>query len=506
MTATGAVGVAVASAPAAALELCGIDVRYGARFANRGVSLRVEPGTVHAVVGENGAGKSTLLGVAYGEVRAAAGRLVVHGREAALVGHTPARAIALGLGMVHQHFMLVPTLTVVENVILGREPRRGPLVDLSRAEAELATLAAAHGLALDPRALVETLSVGERQRVEIAKVLFRGAEVLLFDEPTAVLGPSEVGAFLRALRGLAERGKTVVLVTHKLDEVAAVADAVTVLRHGERVVSYAQGSVPAPELIARAIIGREPPPPLVPPPVRDRGAPVLTARGLISGSSLLGVDLELRAGEILGLAGVEGNGQAELVLALARLSACAGEIVRAPGALGHIPADRHRHGLVADFTLAENLTLGRQRELSGRVTMDRARVLTHARELLARFDVRPGEPDLPVRALSGGNQQKLVVARELSRPGLTVLLCAHPTRGVDLAAADTIRRALVEARAAGVGVLLISSDLGELRALSDRIAVLVRGRIVATLARDAATEEALGALMTAARESREPSA
>jgi general nucleoside transport system ATP-binding protein len=490
----------------------GIGKRYEQLAANRDVSLEVEAGTIHAVVGENGAGKSTLLSIVYGSVRADAGRLWIKGDEVALGTHRPAGAIARGLGLVHQHFMLVPNLSVLENVILGREPRRR-----AAAEAEVAALARRLSLELDPRRVVEDLSVGEQQRVEIIKALWRGADVLLLDEPTAVLTPPEVKSLFAVLERLAQEGKTIVLVTHKLDEVVAVADRTTVMRGGRVVAEYPAGTDVA--VIAGAIVGGEgaiaPPGAAAGPAAagpgnrREPGNAVLELRDVAVPPRLARVSLRVRAGEILGIAGVLGNGQSELVLAIAGLVrpargtiAIGGrDVTRTPpgarlaAGLAHIPEDRHLRGLILDFTLAENLRLGRHREPG----------LAHAaareafvRQRLAALDVRPADPALLARKLSGGNQQKLVAARELGRPALRLIVAAEPTRGVDIGATARIHQALREARDGGAGILLVSSELSELRALADRLLVLYRGVEVATLPPTAADDE-LGALMTGAR-------
>jgi len=405
------------------------------------------------------------------------------------------------VGMVHQHFMLVPTLTVAENVVLGREPSRGGFLDRARAEREVAEVAASAELAVEPRRRVADLTVGEQQRVEILKALWRGAQVLLLDEPTAVLSPPEVKELFRVLRALRDAGKTVVLVTHKLDEVAAIADTTTVMRAGRVVATLPRGTPPGE--IARAIVGGHE----IPQPAREPTPPgetLLRVEDLAAGR-LAGVSLAVRAGEIVGIAGVQGNGQTELVLAIAGLLAPArGRVIlggtdvtrasvaaRLAGGLGHIPDDRHRRGVVLDFSLADNLRLGRQRELA------RAGLETWAAGRLREADVRPPDPSAAIRTLSGGNQQKLVVERELGRPGLRVLLAAEPTRGVDIGAAAAIHARILAAAGAGVGVLLVSSDLAELRRLADRLLVFYRGRIAAELAPSASDEE-LGALMTGA--------
>jgi len=499
-----------------ALVLEDVHKSYGDCVANRGCGIHVRRGSIHALVGENGAGKSTLLSVAYGEIRADAGRIVVDGREVERTTWSPARAIAAGLGMVHQHFMLVPTLTVAENVMLGREPLSSwHTLDVPRVVGELRALGERLGLTVWPEGETGELSVGEQQRVEIVKVLWRGANVLLLDEPTAVLSPPEVRDLLRVLEALRDEGKTVVLCTHRLDEVAQVADRVTVLRQGRFVRELERGEA-SPAAIARAMLGEDPAPPqeFVP---AAHGDPVLEVAGLRvartgATDAVAGVSLSVRAGEILGIAGVEGNGQAELALAIAGLTRphagavrIAGRDVtratpaaRAAAGLGHVPEDRHARAVIPSFSLAENVALGRQRQFSRGLALDRTRLHAETRRLCAEFRVEPPDPEARLGSLSGGNQQKVVVARELSRPGLRALVLAQPTRGVDVGAADVIRRRVRAARDAGVAVLVISSDLHELRELCDRIAVMRRGVLVETLARDAATDERLGALMTAA--------
>jgi simple sugar transport system ATP-binding protein len=505
------------------LELSGVTRAFGAVVANRAVDLRVAPATVHALVGENGAGKSTALKIAYGEIAPDVGEVRVRGRT--VRRHSPRAAIAAGIGMVHQHFMLIESMTVVENVVLGNEPLRRGLVDFARASRELAALSERHGLALDPGARVADLSVGERQRVEILKLLWRGGEILLLDEPTAVLTPGEVRALFAVLRGLVAAGKTVVLVGHKLDEVCALADRITVMRQGAVVGELGRAEA-SPEAIAHLMVGHpvlfavERPPARPGEVVLDlAGLRVARARG---DDAVRGIDLGVRAGEIVGMAGVEGNGQRELVEAVVglrraragRIAIAGHEVTRAPVAarhaagLAHVPADRHARGLVLDLGVAENLLLGRQRELG--FFLRPGVVLARARAAIASADLRPPDPLARARALSGGNQQKLVVARELDRPGARVLVAVQPTRGVDVGALEHIHRALIAARDRGLGVLLVSTDLDELLALADRLLVNHRGRIVAALAGApgtgpgradvaAALREELGELMTGAR-------
>jgi general nucleoside transport system ATP-binding protein len=494
-----------------AIELEGITKSYGAKAANQDVTVRVQAGTIHALVGENGAGKSTLLSIAYGTTRADAGRLRLKGQEVARERHSPSQSIALGVGMVHQHFMLVPNLSVVDNVVLGREPRRGGFLDTRDTVKELEALGAKLGLPLDPRRLVGSLSVGEQQRVEILKALWRGADVLLLDEPTAVLTPPEVGELFGVLRRLAGEGKTIVIVTHKLDEVTALCDHITVMRRGQVVADLERGATA--HEIARAMMGSDAEP--TPQAETDRdarvGDSVLTVENLHVGRALRGVSFGVRAGEVLGVAGVQGSGQSELILAIAGLvTPTAGRIhlgatdvtalsVRARQrlGLGHIPEDRHHRGLVLDFTLSENLILGRQEEFARGMTIDRARVASHTQKRLAELDVRPPDPEAIAGSLSGGNQQKIVVGRELTRPGLRFLVASEPTRGVDIGASLLIHRRLRAARDAGAAVLLVSSDLHELRALSDRLVVMFRGAIAAELPRDSG-DDVLGGYMTGA--------
>ena len=515
---------AAADADTPALELRNITKHYGDCYANRDASLRVRARTIHAVVGENGAGKSTLMKVAYGHVRANAGEIAIKGER--IARHSVAESIARGVGMVHQHFMLVGSLTVAENVILGRELLRGPLLDLGRAAGELRALSRKFGLDVDPEQRVEELSVGQQQRVEIVKVLWRGCDVLILDEPTAVLTPGEVRDLFKVLRGLVADGMTVVLITHKLDEVLEVADHVTVMRRGAVVAELPRAELSA-DAIARAMVGRpvslalEKAPPKAAPDgpaaLELRELHVAGARGL---AAVRGVSLTVRAGEILGIAGVEGNGQSELIDAIVGLRAAAGgsiwiggrDVTDAPvyeryrAGLAHVPEDRHDRALILDYPIEDNLVLGLQRDFVRRPglldLLDRRRIRKRAEDLIRQFDVRPAEPRHAVSDMSGGNQQKVVVARELSRKAPSVLICAQPTRGVDIGAIEAIHRRMLEARDRGLAVLVLSAELSELKSLSDRLAVMYKGKLVATLeAEDLAAELALervGALMVGA--------
>ncbi|MBI5838197.1 MAG: ABC transporter ATP-binding protein [Candidatus Eisenbacteria bacterium] len=496
----------------AAVELLDIHKSFSRVKANDGVRLSVERGEVHAIVGENGAGKSTLMKILYGLYAPDRGEIRVGGRPVRFRG--PADARSHGLGMVHQHFMLVRNMDVADNVLLGREGtwalgglRRG------RASRELHELSQRYGLQVDPSARVEDLPVGVQQRVEILRVLAHGAEILIFDEPTAVLTPLEVAEFFRVLRRLREQGKTSLLITHKLDEVMAVSDRVTVMRSG-RVVGSRATATTSPTELANLMVGRD----VLLGVERRPGAPegaVLEVRDLEVRDArrlpaVRGVSFTVRAGEIVGFAGVEGNGQTELIEAITGLRApdsgsvrLAGtDITRAPvrrryaAGLAHVPEDRHKHGLVLEMSVAENLLLGRQwePEFSSRGLLRRAGIASMARARVRDFDVRPPDPEIPARDLSGGNQQKVVLARELTRAARLVL-AAQPTRGVDIGATEFIHAQLLAARDEGRAVLLISADLQEVMRLADRILVLYRGRVAGEARAEEATEEQLGLWM-----------
>ena len=499
-----------------AIRITDVWKSFGDCVANAGASLEVERGEIHALVGENGAGKSTLMRLLAGLSAPDSGQIEVEGRE--VTGWSAAAAIAAGVGMVHQHFMLVPTLTVAENVVLGREPRRGARLDLARAVADVESLARDSGLEVPATRRVAELPVGIAQRVEILKTLYRGARILILDEPTAVLSPLEVQNLLAILRRLREQGTTIVLITHKLEEVMAVADRVTVMRRGATVAAQRVADT-TPQSLAQAMVGRAVllpgdqaalaaprTPPAAPPILRVAD---LVVRGASAARAVDRVSFELRPGEVLGIAGVEGNGQTELVEALAGLRRADSGSVTLDGhdllalgvggrealGLGHIPEDRHRRGLVLDYSVAENLILGRQRRFTRRGLLDFTRLHAFAAERVAAFDVRPADPELAARALSGGNQQKVVVAREMGH-GFRVLLAAQPTRGVDVGAIEFIHERLRAAREDGKAILLVSSELGEILALADRVAVMYRGRFAIVLERAAASADVLGPYMT----------
>ncbi|HET9426227.1 MAG TPA: ABC transporter ATP-binding protein [Gemmatimonadaceae bacterium] len=511
-----------------AIRLTDIVKTFGPVVANDRASLEVAAGEIHALVGENGAGKSTLMRVLSGMYAPQSGRMEVNGRD--VTGWTTAEAIAAGVGMVHQHFMLVPTLTVAENVMLGAELRSGMQLDRDRAVREVEELSRKSGLVVDPRRLVSDLNVGEAQRVEILKALFRGAKILILDEPTAVLSPGEVSELWAVLRTMRAAGSTIVLITHKLDEVMQISDRITVMRRGMTVGRMSTaGTTPAD--IARAMVGRDVT--LAASTAFGAGAPTTTAGNPmpdaartppISVSNLVvhddrgriavdGVSFDVAAGEILGVAGVEGNGQTQLIEAIAGLRrAESGAILidgrdlnglsvrqRGDAGLSHIPEDRHERGLILDYSIAENLVLGQQHHYTRRGAIDRARLAANAGKQIAAYDIRPATPGAPARTLSGGNQQKVVIAREMSRD-FKVLLAAQPTRGVDVGAIEFIHAQLRAARDAGKAILLVSADLTEILALSDRIAVMYEGRFATTLPRSAASEEVLGPYMTGAAE------
>ncbi|NLH81263.1 MAG: ABC transporter ATP-binding protein [Phyllobacteriaceae bacterium] len=498
-----------------AIEFIGTDKRFGAVHANRDVDLSIDAGTVHGLVGENGAGKSTLMSILYGFYTADRGEIRIHGRKADI--RTSADAIRAGIGMVHQQFMLVETMSVLENVLLGAEGSARLAPAETRALAVLHRLAEDYDLAIDPRATVADLSVGEQQRVEILKTLFRGAEILILDEPTAVLTPAEAAHLFRILRRLASEGKTVLLITHKLKEIMAVTDRVSVMRAGEIVADFATSETSI-ERLAEAMVGRRvllevAKGPSVPGAVERsvEGLVVTDRRGV---KAVDGVDLEVRAGEIVGIAGVAGNGQTELIETIAGIRApSAGRIrfgasevggadpeaIRAAG-LGHIPEDRHRMGLVLDFSGEENLMLGHQGDPAwGRgLLLDRAAIRRAAERAFTDFDIRPNEPSLRTALFSGGNQQKIVVTREVAGEP-RILLVGQPTRGVDIGAIEAIHRRLIALRDQGRAILLVSAELDEIRSLSDRVLVMCQGRIVGECRPDASETE-IGLMMAGARD------
>jgi ABC-type uncharacterized transport system ATPase subunit len=496
-----------------AVEMRGITKQFPGVLANDKVDLAVRAGEIHALVGENGAGKSTLMNVLYGLVHADSGEMLIDGKPAHIGGARD--AIAHGIGMVHQHFMLIPVFTVGENVMLGREPVTGPdFYNHARAREEIAKLAREYGLALDPDARMADLPVGLQQRAEIVKVLYRGANILILDEPTGVLTPQESRELFAVLRDLVTSGKTIIFISHKLREVLEISDRITVMRRG-KVVGHLVTKDTNEQEIATAMVGREVLLRVDKKPASP-GAVTFKVENLTASSdrgvpALKGVSFELRQGEILGIAGVEGNGQSELVEVLAGTRRATGGRVllgdkdvttydartERDAGIAFIPEDRRGTGLVLNYSVADNLILGRQRSpaFSWReLVLKVVAIREWARRLVKEFDIRTPSIETAARNLSGGNQQKIIVAREMaSRP--KVLLASQPTRGVDIGAIEFIHRRLVAERDEGTAVLLVSAELDEIRSLSDRIAVIYEGRIVSIEPGDA-PEERLGLLMT----------
>jgi len=502
-----------ATAATYAVEMRGITKAFPGVVANDKVDFAVRSGEIHALVGENGAGKTTLMNVLYGLVHLDAGEILIHGKPARIGG--PRDAITQGIGMVHQHFMLIPVFTVGENVMLGREPVSGPdLYNHTKAREEIASMTRKYGLALDPDARMADLPVGLQQRAEIVKVLYRGANILVLDEPTGVLTPQETKELFGVLRDLVKTGKTIIFISHKLREVLEVSDRITVMRRG-KVVGHLVTRETNQQEIATMMVGREvllrvDKKPAKPGPVTFK-VENLTASSDRGVPALKGVSFELHQGEILGIAGVEGNGQSELVEVLAGTRRATGGRVllgdkdvttfdartERDAGIDYIPEDRRGAGLVLNYSVADNLILGRQRAPAfswHELVLRLAAIRDWARRLVKEFDIRAGTIDVLARTLSGGNQQKIIVAREMgNRP--RVLLAAQPTRGVDIGAIEFIHRRLVAERDEGTAVLLVSAELEEIRSLSDRIAVFYEGRIVSIEPADT-PEERLGLLMT----------
>jgi general nucleoside transport system ATP-binding protein len=492
-----------------AVELGGIDKRFGPVHANKAVDLRIPAGTIHGIVGENGAGKSTLMNILYGYYRADRGTIRVDGQERQI--DSPEDAIAAGIGMVHQHFMLVEPFTVLENLLLGAEGGLTLAEGASRARKEIAELEREYGLEVDLDARVADLPVGVQQRVEILKALFRGARILVLDEPTGVLTPQEADHLFRILRNLRDQGRTVVLITHKLREVMAVTDAVSVMRRGE-MVAHRRTADTSTEELAELMVGRKVLLRVDKRPARP-GEPVLevtdlVVRDLAGVTRIKGISFAVRAGEIVGIAGVAGNGQSELLEALAGIRPVAGGRIAVRGraidevahararGLGHVPEDRLRMGLVPEFAAYENAILGYQvdPDYCRHGFLDKGGIVGTCLRWMRGYDVRPGDALLKARSFSGGNQQKLVLARELEHdPDL--LLVGQPTRGVDIGAIEFIHKRLIAMRDAGKAVLLVSVELDEILSLADRILVMFDGTITGELMPEDADERRIGCLM-----------
>ena len=495
----------------AAVQLSGVGKRFPGVIANHDVSLEVRTATVHALVGENGAGKSTLVKILYGVQKPDDGTIMVNGQ--AVHFSSPSDAIKHGIGMVFQHFQLADNFTVAENVVLGAETLHGIG---EKAHEEIRRISDAYGFGLDPDELVETLGVGERQRVEILKVLYRGAKIIILDEPTAVLVPQEVDALFDNLRELKREGNTLIFISHKLDEVLAIADDITVLRRGTTVATVEPADVTPRRLAELMVVAELPSPSTAESTVTDRE--ILEVRDLVledsAGRTLLSdINLMIHAGEVLGIAGVEGNGQSELVEAIVGIRKATRGVVeisdrdvtawstreRRASGVGYIPEDRQRHGLLLDAPLWENRVLGHQTRVPSvkGPWIDRGGARADAQRIVDTYDVRTPGIDTAARSLSGGNQQKFIVGREMSGDP-KLLIASHPTRGVDVGAQAAIWDHIREARRRGLAVLLISADLDELIGLSDSLKVILRGKIVGDFDPQTVTPQELGTAMTGA--------
>lgn len=497
------------------IEMRGITKRFPGIVANDSISLTLRKGEIHALLGENGAGKSTLMNILFGLYQPDEGDILVGGEKVVIDG--PNKAIKLGIGMVHQHFKLVHPFTVAENIILGSEPRKGLSTDVKKAAKEVERLSNLYGLQVDPNARIEDISVGMQQRVEILKTLYRGADIIIFDEPTAVLTPQEIDELLKIMKSLIREGKSIILITHKLKEIMAISDRVTIIRRG-KVVGSVDTAATTPDALAEAMVGRNVSFDIVKTAAAP-GAPVLQVdkvslrddRGI---RALDGISFQVKAGEILGVAGVDGNGQSELIQALTGLRRVESGRVLLKGqevqnhstrsigeaGLSLIPEDRHKHGLVLDFTLRENMVLNSyfKAPYNRSGFLDEAAMETHAQKLVKDFDVRGSGTDAKARSLSGGNQQKAIIARELDKdPDL--LIAAQPTRGLDVGAIEFIHRRLVEQRDKGKAVLLVSFELDEIMKLSDRIVVMYEGKVVGEVRPEDTNDQELGLLMAGSR-------
>ena len=495
----------------AVIEMKGIGKSFPGIRANDNVNLTVEQGEIHVLLGENGAGKSTLMNILYGLYQPDEGEIYVKGKPVRITN--PNVAIAHGIGMVHQHFMLVQPFSVAENIILGKEPKKGTALDLDKAIKDVEELSKKYELKVDARAVVQDISVGMQQRVEILKTLYRGAEILILDEPTAVLTPQEIEELGIILKSLVNQGKSIILITHKLKEVMSMSDRVTIVRRGKVIDTLNTKETNIDEL-AEKMVGRkvnltvDKSEMKVSAPILEvKGLKVLDSRGL---EAVKGVDLQVHGGEILGIAGVDGNGQNELVQAITGLSRSeTGEILLngkeitnlkpkevIESGVGHIPEDRHKRGLVLAYSLAENSILGSHHAQKFRkgIGLNYQKIREHCRKLIKEYDVRTPNEKVAAKSLSGGNQQKLIVAREIDRdPSLCI--ASQPTRGLDVGAIEFVHKKLVELRDEGKAVLLVSLELDEVMALSDRIAVIYDGKIVGILDAKDATEKKLGIMM-----------
>nr|WP_279326551.1 ABC transporter ATP-binding protein [Bacillus kexueae] len=492
-----------------------IRKEFGSFVANDNITLQVKKGEIHALLGENGAGKSTLMNVLFGLYQPEGGEIRVKGESVKITD--PNVANDLGIGMVHQHFMLVDTFSVTENIILGSEPKKGGKIDIKKAEADVRALSEQYGLAVDPTAKISDISVGMQQRVEILKTLYRGAEILIFDEPTAVLTPQEIQELIQIMKALVNEGKSIILITHKLKEIMEVCDRVTVIRRGKGIGTLNVSDTNPTEL-AELMVGRE-----VKFTTDKEEAkptePVLEIQNLVVKdarhiNTVDGLNLTVRAGEIVGIAGVDGNGQSELIEAITGLRKAESGSIKLNGkelinlsprkitetGVGHIPQDRHKHGLVLDFPIGENMVLQTyyQEPFSKNGILNFNQIYDKARKLIEEYDVRTPDEYTKARALSGGNQQKAIIGREVDRnPDL--LIAAQPTRGLDVGAIEFIHKRLIEQRDQGKAVLLLSFELDEVMNVSDRIAVIYEGKIVAIVDPKETTEQELGLLMAGSK-------
>lgn len=503
------------------LETFNISKQFPGVLANDNVSMMLKPGEILAILGENGAGKTTLLNIIYGLYGQDSGEIYINGEPSRV--RNPHDAIREGIGMVHQHFMLVPVFSVLENIILGSEvTQAGIFLDRKKARHEIIELSNAYGLAVDPDAIVEDIPVGVQQRVEILKALYRHANILILDEPTAVLTPQETEDLFRIMRQLRERGVSIVFITHKLKEVLEIADRILVMRRGQVVGETFPSRTNEAELanmmVGREVLLRVEKKPATPGEVIFQ-VENITIRGDSMMHTVNQVSFEVRAGEILGIAGVQGNGQTELVEVLTGLRKADEGMMFLGGAMmpffeprqlvengmAHIPEDRHKHGLVLPYELTDNFVLCTyyKEPFSNGFIRKFGPILESAKELIQRFDVRTPSPTTLAANLSGGNQQKVIVARELSRP-VKLVVANQPTRGLDVGSIEYIHRRLVEMRDQGVGVLLVSAELDEIMGLSDRIAVMYRGNIVATVNAAETTREEMGLLMAGLSHGKEP--
>lgn len=501
------------------IEMLGIRKEFNGFVANDDITLQLRKGEIHALLGENGAGKSTLMNVLFGLYQPEKGEIKVHGKEVHITN--PNVANELGIGMVHQHFMLVDTFTVTENIILGKEPKSGGKIDIKQAEQKVREISEQYGLAVDPTAKVADISVGMQQRVEILKTLYRGAEILIFDEPTAVLTPQEIKELIQIMKTLIKEGKSIILITHKLKEIMEVCDRVTVIRKGKG-IGTVNVSETDPNHLASLMVGRE-----VTFKTEKREAQpkdnVLEIKNLFVKDprgiqAVRGLNLTVRAGEIVGICGVDGNGQSELIEAITGLQKVESGSILVGGqditnlkprkvteqGVAHIPQDRHKHGLVLDFPIGENMVLQTyyQQPFSKAGVLNYKEIYKKAGRLIKEYDVRTPSEYTPARALSGGNQQKAIIGREVDRdPDL--LIAAQPTRGLDVGAIEFIHKRLIEQRDKGKAVLLISFELDEILNISDRVAVIYEGEIVAIVNPKETNEQELGLLMAGSKRKEE---